>query len=263
MKAYEEALKLWAGYDVQTPADLDLRLDNFRVLFAYHSGKIENPEVTLHDTREIFENGRAIGFSGNPRTLFEQQNQKLCYDYLKLLIAARAPLTAELVKEVHGILTAGTYDEHRFIERGERPGAYKKHDFVTGRYEVGSPPGDVEAGLTALIDEVNAYQGDQILKAAAYFHAGFEHIHPFADGNGRVGRTLLNYYLLTHGHPPLIIHDEDKGAYYDALETFDAREDLTPLLDVLKHETVKTWEATLTRQKGEKQPRKKFDDYQR
>ena len=76
MDKYEQTVKTWKAWKVRTVADLDLRLDSFRILFAFNSGKIENPEVTFHDTREIFENGKIAGFSGNPRTLFEQQNRR-------------------------------------------------------------------------------------------------------------------------------------------------------------------------------------------
>ena len=78
-----------AVFPHKTVSDLEQRLDNFRVLFAYHSGKIENEEITLHDTREIFENGKVLNYTGSPRAIFEQQNQKLCYEFLKEKIAAK------------------------------------------------------------------------------------------------------------------------------------------------------------------------------
>ncbi len=71
-------------------------------------------------------------------------------------------------------------------------GEFKKHYYVAGIHEVGFAPEDAEREVSELIAEVNAYKGPDVLKAGAYFHARFEHIHPFADGNGRVGRTLLN-----------------------------------------------------------------------
>ena len=70
MGKYEDILKLWQGWRVETEADIDLRLDNFRILFAYNSGKIENKAITYNDTREIFENGQVLNYSGHPRTLF-------------------------------------------------------------------------------------------------------------------------------------------------------------------------------------------------
>ena len=190
MGAYQRALRLWQSYQILSAADVDRVLDNFNVLFAYHSGKIENDQITYHDTREIFKHGKVSGYTGETKALFEQQNQKLCYEYLKEKIVARDELDTRLALEIHRILTSGTYDERRYIENGERPGELKKHDYVTGIHEVGTPAEQVEWELDELMEEVGGYCGPQILKAAAYFHARFENIHPFADGNGRVGRIL-------------------------------------------------------------------------
>lgn len=111
MPRYEEAVKLWQSWNIQTEADLALRLDSFRILFAYHSGKIENDEINYHDTREIFENGKVINYTGSTRTLFEQQNQKTCYELLRPKILAKEPLSLPLVRTIHRTLTEGTYDE--------------------------------------------------------------------------------------------------------------------------------------------------------
>ena len=138
-----------------------------------------------------------------------------------------------LICAVHRALTEGTYDERRYIVNGERPGEFKKHDYVTGKNEVGSPPDEVENDLAELIEEVNAI--------GAYLHARFENIHPFADGNGRLGRTLLNYWLMINDYPPTIVYEEDRRAYYDALQDYDEQEDLTPLVQFLEAQTVKTW----------------------
>ena len=247
MDEYAQIVRLWQQYAIGTEADIDLRLDSFRVLFAYHSGKIENPEISYHDTREIFENGRVVNFTGSPRAIFEQRNQKLCYDFLKPRILAREPITIELVKETHAILTAGTYDENRYIQQGERPGAFKKHDYVTGIEEVGSLPENVEHDMQELLATLQELAGKDPLKTATYFHVRFEYIHPFADGNGRVGRTLLNYLLMTRDHPPLIVYDEDKRDYYAALEEYDRNEDYQPMYAFLKRETIRTWEKALAR----------------
>lgn len=241
---YEKICSIWKQKDISTVENLDLVLDSYRILFAYNSGKIENDEINYHDTREIFCNGSVSSFSGDPRTLFEQQNQKLCYEYLKELIVSQKPLSVELVLEVHKILTSGTYDERRYIINNERPGEFKKNDYVTGRLEVGSLASDVETDISALLDEVNAYVGNNHLKVASYFHAVFESIHPFADGNGRVGRMLTNYYLLTHGEPPLIVFSEDKGLYYECLEKYDTEENIDSLYEFFKYQTEKTWEKT-------------------
>jgi Fic family protein len=258
---YSQVVELWRSYKIASAADLDKYLDSFRILFAFHSGKIENEEISYHDTREIFENGRVVDYTGSPRTLFEQQNQKLCYEFLKEKIVGVVPINTELLKEIHRILTGGTYDERRYIENEERPGEFKKHDYVTGIHEVGTAAEDVEKDLAELIAEVEAYEGKDVLKAGAYFHARFEYIHPFADGNGRVGRTLMNYYFMTHKHPPLIVYNEDKRLYYECLQKYDEAEDLNPLYEFLKYETEKTWAKALALANGIKPERKNLTSY--
>jgi Fic family protein len=261
LDTYEQAVALWQSYEIGTAADLDKYLDSFSVLFAFHSGRIENEEITYHDTREIFKNGKVSNYTGSPRALFEQQNQKLCYEFLKEKIVQREPLTVELVKEIHRVLTSGTFDERRYIENEERPGEFKKHNYITGVHEVGSAAENVEADLKELIGEVNAYKGKEVLKAAAYLHARFEFVHPFADGNGRVGRTLTNYYLMVLNHPPLIVYDEDKRMYYECLQKYDESEELAALHEFFRYETQKTWEKALTLAEGMRQERKGLTDF--
>ena len=223
--------------------------------------RLRTAEITYHDTREIFENGKVNNYTGNPRALFEQQNQKQCYEFLKEKIVCSEPLSVDLIKEIHLILSAGTYDERRYIENEERPGEFKKHDYVTGIHGGGSAASEVEADLTELMEEISAFEGKDVLKVAAYLHARFEYIHPFADGNGRVSRTLMNYFLMIHKHPPLIIYDEDKGLYYEYLQKYDETEDLNSLYEFLRYETEKTWMKALELQKGVKQQRKGLTDF--
>ena len=112
---------------------------------------------------------------------------------------------------------------------------------MTGIHEVGSYPEEVEGDLAELIGEINSVGPKDPLKAGAYLHARFENIHPFADGNGRVGRTLLNYWLMINDYPPMIIYEEDKKAYFDALQQYDEQESLDALGRFLEAQTVKTW----------------------
>lgn len=261
MVQYSRAIELWQSYNIVSANDLDKYLDNFRILFAFHSGKIENDEITYHDTREIFENGKVVNYTGNPRALLEQQNQKLCYEFLKEKIVKKEPLAIDLVKEIHKVLTSGTYDERRYIANQERPGEFKKHDYVTGIHEVGSAVENVENDMRELITETNEYTGDAFLKVATYLHARFEYIHPFADGNGRVGRTIMNYYLMTHNHPPLIVFEEDKRIYYECLQKYDEIEDLNSLYEFFKYETEKTWKKTINLTDSVKQDRKGLTDF--
>ena len=123
--------------------------------------------------------------------------------------------------------------------------------------EVGAEPEEVPELLTELIEEIYEVGGNfDVLKAAAYFYAKFEYLHPFSDGNGRVGRTLLNYYLLTNDYPPLIVYEEDKIDYYKALQQYDELEELNDLYQFLRFETVKTWPK-----KQKKERPKKINDF--
>lgn len=127
-------------------------------------------------------------------------------------------------------LTQNTYDTRRW-QLGERPGEYKHHDYVTGKEEIGAAPEDVPEEVSELLSELLEVSNQNALTAAAYFHAKLENIHPFADGNGRTGRLAMNYFLVMHNHPPVIIHEEDRKTYYDALEAWDSEQDLAPLRD--------------------------------
>ncbi len=76
-------------------------------------------------------------------------------------------------------------------------------------------------------------------------HNVIEQIHPFADGNGRVGRVLANYLLMINNLPPIIIYNEDKKYYYEALEKFDLEKDISLMVEFFKYEMEKTWEKTI------------------
>lgn len=237
---YEEIVKLWQAKHIATAAELSVEMNGNAASFIYHNGKIENDGITFHDTREIFDRGVVTSYTGDVRTLFEIQN--LCAGYRRFLTAFgnREQITETLVREFHSILTQGTYDEHRY-EIGERPGDYKRYDYVTGREEVGALPEDVSEEMGELLSEMADIPFGKALTAAAYFHTKLENIHPFADGNGRVGRLLMNYVLVLNDHPPIIIFEEDRKEYYQALEAFDTKQDLEPLIAFLASETEKTW----------------------
>jgi len=112
-------------------------------------------------------------------------------------------------------------------------------------------PGNVATDLTELLAELEDIQTltepIKILKAATYFRVRFECIHPFADGNGRVGRTMMNFLLMSHNHPPLIVYDEDRDIYYSALEHYNKEEDIEPLFVFFQQQLEKMWAKTIER----------------
>ncbi len=238
---FEDILKQWKSYDIKSVNELDYYLDNFRILFAYNSNHIENPNTTYHDTREIFEHGKISSFTGDLRTLYEIDNQRICYEFLKDKIINKEPLSQELIKKIHKILMRGCYSQ-AIYDKGERPGEYKKHLFVVGD-DVGVAPEDVPTEIEYILDEIRENEGGNPLKIAAYLHLSFESIHPFADGNGRLGRTLMNYYLITHNYPPVIIYSEDRETYYMALAVFDKTGRIDGFERFIEEQTTKTWNS--------------------
>lgn len=246
MGGYEKVLELWRRKNITTDAGLAEALNGFSIAFAYHSGKIENENVTYNDTREIFEHDGVTAFTGDLRTLFEIRNAKDAYKLFLCAFRDRRSLDEAFIKELQFCLTQNTYDTRRWQLR-ERPGEYKRHDYVTGREEIGAAPEDAADEVRELLEELRDVTSENVLTVAAYFHAKFENIHPYADGNGRVGRLAMNYLLVLHGHPPIIIHEEDCKGYYAALEAWDARQELAPLREFLKEQTEKTWEKQVAR----------------
>lgn len=245
---YESILEFWKKQNIKNANELASVLSSYSVNFAYNSGKIENDEITYHDTREVFDKNGVTSYTGSTKTLFEIQNSKAAYERMLTAFDTKQTIDEEFLKEIQMILTNGTYDERRY-QIGERPGEYKHHDYVTGKNEVGASVDDVQEEVCELLDELKDIDDKNALVAAAYFHAKFENIHPFSDGNGRVGRLLMNYILLIHNHPPITIYEEDRKNYYNALEKFDEELELNCLIDFLKSQLVKTWVKQLNKSK--------------
>ena len=249
--SYQEIVAFWQGQNIMTSAELEAVLNGQIINFAYHSGKIENDNITYNDTRDIFERDTLSNYTGDLRTIFEIRNAK---DAMKLVVMAfgeKMAFDQSFLRKLQYELTKNTYDDRRY-SIGERPGEYKKHDYVTGREEVGALPEDVEIEMSELLSdlaETDLQSPEHILTAAAYFHVKFENIHPFADGNGRVGRLAANYFLMLHNHPPLIIHEEDRRDYYAALEAWDTKQELSLIKAFFKAQIEKTWARQMRRMK--------------
>lgn len=239
---YSLLIGWWRSLNITDDAALAEAFNGHIVNFAYNSGNIENPNVTYHDTREVFEHDGVSSYTGDLRTLFEIRNAKVAMEYFFKAFREKLPFDDTFIKELQRRLTLNTYDERRW-QRGERPGEYKKGDYVTGRNETGASAEDVPDEMRELLEDLKTLpeEPEKVLTAAAFFHAKFENIHPFADGNGRTGRLAMNYLLAIHNHPPLVIHQEDRKAYFEALEAWDAEQNLKPLKAFLLEQIIKTW----------------------
>ena len=104
---YTDIISKWKEKKIDSIEKLDQQLSNFRITFAYNSGTIENPQITYHATREVFENGKVINFCGDTQTIFEIENQKKCYNFLASKIITKDPITPEFIKEIHINLCKG------------------------------------------------------------------------------------------------------------------------------------------------------------
>lgn len=179
----------------------------------YNSNHIEGSRLTHDQTRYIFETN-TIGFANeNLRIddIIETVNHFRCIDMI--IERAEQRLSEALIKELHSVLKAGTSDSRKeWFAVGE----YKRLPNEVGGSET-TPPEQVKREMRTLIQEYNALK-TKCLDDIIDFHQRFEAIHPFQDGNGRVGRLLMFKECLANGIVPFIITDELKLFYYRGLQ---------------------------------------------
>ena len=211
---YDSLLDEYRGYISGRMSVEDLRQYN-EVLFSAHSCGIEGNSFSVNDTRELKEKG--LGLIPKGKTLFEAfeiLDHFQAYEYL--FSKLDEPLSEELLKETHRLLTLHTIS---YRHPGAEPGNYTTMDMAAGDTVFGE-----HEVLIRKVPELLASTQKQIDKAdihpviiAARFHGFFEYLHPFRDGNGRTGRLFSNFILQKMGHPIIIIPQQDKPAYIDAL----------------------------------------------
>lgn len=182
-----------------------------QIELTYNSNHIEGSRLTHDQTRFIFEtNTLGVADAVNVDDVVETVNHFRCVDML--IDAANRKLTERLVKSLHRQLKQGTSDSRKpWFAVGE----YKRlPNEVGGR--AAADPEQVPARMRELI---GSYEGKSsiTLEDIVGFHAAFEAIHPFQDGNGRVGRLIMFKECLRHGITPFIITDEVKLFYYCGL----------------------------------------------
>lgn len=187
-----------------------------QVQLAYNSNRIEGSKLTEEQTRYIFET-RTIGFKDQEAVpvddIIETANHFVAFDYL--LRTVGEPLTEELIKEFHRILKTGTADAQKpYFNVGD----YKKLANEVGGHET-CKPADVEK-IMHLLNDWYSSLSDVTIRDLAEYHWRFESIHPFQDGNGRVGRLLLFRECLRNGIMPFVIDNEHKLYYYRGLSEF-------------------------------------------
>lgn len=179
----------------------------------YNSNHIEGSRLTHDQTRYIFETN-TIGIttgSINVDDIIETSNHFRCIDFI--INRAEERLTESFVKELHAMLKSGTSDSrHEWFAVGE----YKRLPNEVGGKET-TPPEEVHQAMQSLLKEYNT-KSEKTLENILDMHYRFECIHPFQDGNGRVGRLVMFKECLANGHVPFIITDELKMFYYRGLQ---------------------------------------------
>lgn len=186
-----------------------------QVRMTYNSNHIEGSRLSADQTRMIFEtNTLDVGDGVSVDDVLETVHHFRAIDYV--IDVADEPLTEEIIKKLHYILKHDTKDS---TLSWFAVGDYKKRANVVGGQETAKPK-DVAAKMQQLLNTYNALSNVTVEDIIA-FHAEFEHIHPFQDGNGRVGRLIALKECLRHNVVPFIIEDSKKAFYYRGLAQWD------------------------------------------
>ena len=201
--------------------------NKFQVDMSYNSNHIEGSRLSHEQTRYIYEtNTIGVGIAGseeavNVNDVIETVNHFRCFDHI--LETLGDALTEQYIKHLHMLLKSGVTDKNAVI------GEFKTAANEVGGMETVEP--QKVAGL--LKDLVSEYDSKPMtLYDIAAFHTAFEHIHPFYDGNGRVGRLIILKQCLENDIVPVIINDRDKMFYYMGLKEWQTNNKSERLINV-------------------------------
>ncbi len=179
----------------------------------YNSNAIENSTLSIRETEKILlemEVSRNVSL----REVFEARNLARVDEYI-LGKVGEVELSEEFVLLLHKMLITNIDDSIAGLFRKE--GEYVR----VGSY-IAPVPGLIRCAIEEYLGDVSSFVVDKI----ARFHLEFEHIHPFLDGNGRIGRVLVNFQLLESGLPPVIIRNKGKEKYYECFRRYDEKGDI-------------------------------------
>ena len=185
-----------------------------QVRLTYNSNRIEGSKLSEDQTRLIFETNTIGANDGVPvDDIIETSNHFRAIDYV--IDCAEEPLTEELIKNLHKILKTGTKDSYVLWFN---VGDYKQKANVVGGNET-TPPSKVAVAIKKLLAD---YEKKKVgINDIIEFHYNFEKIHPFQDGNGRVGRLICFKECLRFNIVPFIIEDSKKSFYYRGLKEWN------------------------------------------
>ena len=178
----------------------------------YNSNAIENSTLTINETEKILmelELSRSVSL----REVFEAKNLAKVSEYIQTR-AKEKEIDSGVILLLHKMLITNIDDKiaGRYRESGE---------YVRVGTHIAPPPEQVERMVNnALIEYESDIEG-YFLSKIARFHLEFEYTHPFIDGNGRIGRVLINHQLIRAGFPPLIIRNKGKEKYYSCFKEYE------------------------------------------
>jgi Fic family protein len=189
----------------------------------YNSNAIENSTLSLEETEKILLEIDLSRFVSE-REVYEAKNLALVMGYVESK-AKTTELTKDLMLLLHKMLisniNADIAGRFRASTEWVRVGNY-----------IAANPSEIQSLLDTLLSELRSNPEETIIKRIARLHLTFEHIHPFCDGNGRIGRVLNNFVLLREDYVPINIAFTSRSDYYDAFKAFDASGD-TSLMEVI------------------------------
>lgn len=187
--------------------------------FTYHSNALEGNRLTLDEVRGIYETNTIQSYDGSEKAfrvddIRETVNHFCCIDLI--LKNADRPLSETFLKKLHGTLKGGTTDSDR---EWFAVGDYKRLPNEVGGLET-VPPKEVHDAVKTLLSDYNKTK-EKTLHDILDFHVKFERIHPFQDGNGRVGRLIMFKECLKYNIVPFIMEEDLAMFYYRGLAEWE------------------------------------------
>ncbi|MCI9279240.1 MAG: Fic family protein [Bacilli bacterium] len=203
-----------------------------QIEFAYNTNHLEGSTITPDETASIYDSGTILTNSNKVivvKDVTETKNHFTLFKYM--LETIEEDLTEEMIKKYHFILKEGTLtdEEKEWFNVGE----YKKLKNFVGNIKT-SLPNRVKDDMALLLKEYRAIQ-NKTLEDIIEFHVKFERIHPFQDGNGRVGRMIMFRECLKNNIMPFYIEDRNKDFYIRGIKEYQTNNEKGYLIDTIKN----------------------------
>lgn len=199
-------------------------------LLAYNSNKIEGSTLTEEQTASLFDTGILPKTDDYYRAKDVEEMNGHFLMFNKMLDTLDADLDQQIIKSFHFELKSGVFEDRT---NGYAIGDYKKRPNMIGIHQT-TLPSQVPDAMTELLNWYHAQ--DVSLETLAEFHARYEIIHPFQDGNGRTGRIILFRECLRHDISPFIIEDANRPEYLEALKAYRQDGNTTALITLFQKE---------------------------